>query len=211
MNKKILIIATPILMASLYFFLIDGSKREVTAVTNRTSSELSTNKTSTALEESTFSMVDSTIKSTDDLDSKKSIEEDDALEKELNTLSKKKINSKDKLLQKETKKVMADINERILQEMTAIPNCLESAKTKEDAFECTNKLRVMQQEQSLLRGDEEIFELKAYGDDFVWNEERKEMMIKGIQESIAEVSYTNECIEKYTKGKELRDCLGLYE
>ena len=210
MNKKILLIATPILMASLYFFLMDGSETKVTSPTEKTSSERS-GTASTDLDESTFTTVESAMESTAPLDSKESIEEDEALEKELDALPKKATTAKEKELEKETKKLVADINERILQEMTAVPNCLESAKTKEDAFECTNKLRTMQQELSLLRGDEEIAEVKGYGDDFVWNEEQKQMMIKGIQEGIAEVSYTNECMEKYTKGKELRDCLGLYE
>jgi len=211
MNKNILFIAIPLLIGgAIYLFNVDNSNS--TTKTKETLSKLKSNQNQIEREEKyEDKKIDKPIKvsSFKELIDKKNQENSDIelLKKEVIYSDTEEEKKKSTLFNETTQKIRTEINERILTEMQNLPECLEEAKTKEEAFECSNNLRNMQRELSVLQGDSEVVEIEAYDETFVWNEETKKMMISGLKESLTQMQQTNYCMEKRRSPKELAECL----
>jgi len=214
MNKNILFIAIPLLIGgAIYLFTVDNS--DSTTDKRETISKIKSNQTQNQIEREekhADKKIDKPIK----ISSFKELIDDKSQKNPDMELLKKEVvysdseQEKEKeltLLNETTQEIRAEINERILTEMQNLPECLEGAKTKEDAFECSNNLRNMQRELSVLQGDSEVIEIEAYDETFVWNEETKKMMISGLKESLTQMQQTNYCMEKRRSSKELAECL----
>ena len=211
MNRNRLFIITPLLIGGvfLYFSTIDTTEQ-------RESKRVSTlESTSTQPEKSEEKHQNQkTEKPTQQLSLLKERSNRSNQEKREREFLKKEViesdseeDEKSTLLNETTQEIRTELNNRVMSEMQNVPKCLESAKTKEEAFNCSNNLRHMQRELSLLRGDSEVLEIKAYDKDFVWNDESKKVMIKGLKESLTEMQQTNYCMEKIKDPKELAECL----
>ena len=212
MNKNILFIAIPLLIGgAIYLFTVDNS--DSTTNNKETLSKLKSNQTQNQIEREekhADKKIDKPIK----VSSLKELIDDKSQENPDMELLKKEVVYSDSeqekkltLVNETTQEIRTEINERILTEMQNIPECLEDAKTKEEAFECSNNLRNMQRELSVLQGDSEVIEIEAYDETFVWNEKTKKMMISGLKEGLTQMQQTNYCMEKRRDPKELAECL----
>ena len=99
------------------------------------------------------------------------------------------------------------IQPQITKEMQKIPDCLEKAETKEEAFGCSKQLRALNKELAVAMGDFRNDAPEGYDDDFVWDEETKVNMIKEIEASIIGMQSMQTCIEVSKTPKELEQCL----
>jgi hypothetical protein len=96
---------------------------------------------------------------------------------------------------------------KINEEIQKIPDCLENAQTKEEAFACSDAFRTLNKEFSMSLGDltEEIQE--GYDDNFVWNEETKLEMIKEIEAGTQSMQEMQACTESAQTPQEIARCL----
>ena len=101
------------------------------------------------------------------------------------------------------------IQPKISEEMHNIPDCLEKAETKEEAFACSKTLRALNQEIAMAMGDFTDEVPEGYDDDFVWNEETKINMIKEIEEGTQAMQEMKNCMETSKTAEELKTCLDL--
>lgn len=101
------------------------------------------------------------------------------------------------------------IQPQIIDEMRKIPECLEQAESKEDAFACSQPLRALNKELALAMGDFSEEEETGYDDDFVWNEETKVNMIKEIEAGTQAMQEIQTCMETSKSPEELAKCMEL--
>jgi len=214
MNRNILFIITPLLIggAFLYFSSIDTTEqresKRVSTTLESTSNEAERSKETHQDKKIENPTRQSSLKERTNHTNQEKREKREFLKKEvIQSDSNSEEDEKSTLLNETTQEIRTELNSRVLSEMQNVPRCLESAKTKEEAFNCSNNLRHMQRELSLLRGDSEVLEIKAYDKDFVWNDESKRVMIQGLKESLTEMQQTNYCMEKIKDPKELAECL----
>jgi len=105
--------------------------------------------------------------------------------------------------------VMKDIQPRIFEETQKIPACLESAETKEEAFECSKSLRILNQDLGMSMGDfvEDLPAVEGYAKDFIWNEETKTNMIREIESGLQGMQTLQTCINAAKTPEEMDMCL----
>ncbi len=101
------------------------------------------------------------------------------------------------------------IQPKIENEMRHIPGCLEKAESKEEAFACSKNLRKLNKEISMTMGDFDENEVEGYTDEFVWNEETKQDMIKEIESSVQSIQEMQGCLEISKTPEELKKCFNL--
>ena len=99
------------------------------------------------------------------------------------------------------------IQPQINKEMQKIPECLEKAETKEEAFACSKSLRELNKELSMAMGDFTEESQENYDDDFIWNEETKIDMIKEIEAGMQAMQEMQLCMETSKTPEELEKCL----
>ncbi len=99
------------------------------------------------------------------------------------------------------------IQPKIAQAMQKIPECLENAETKEEAFSCSQKLRDLNKELAMAMGDFSEEGIEAYDKDFEWNEETKINMIQEIEAGTQAMQEMQACMEASTSTEELDKCL----
>ena len=97
----------------------------------------------------------------------------------------------------------------VLEEMKKIPDCLENAFTKEEAFKCSHELREVNQKMMLAMGHKTLPEMKGFPNNFVWNEDKKIEMIQQIEGSIAPMEKAHYCIQNTKTQKEFAECINL--
>ena len=102
-----------------------------------------------------------------------------------------------------------EIQTQINTQMLKIPECLENAQTKEEAFTCSNTLRKLHKELAISMGDFSEHNITGYDDTFVWNEETKIDMIKEIENSAEHTEEMKTCMETSSNSEEFQECLGL--
>ena len=95
---------------------------------------------------------------------------------------------------------------KIEKEMQQIPDCLEKAESKEEAFDCSKKLRLLNKEIAMAMGDFDENEVEGYTDAFVWNEETKLNMIKELESSTQNIQELQNCLEISKTSEELEKC-----
>jgi len=100
---------------------------------------------------------------------------------------------------------------KIKKEMLRIPECLENAENKDDAFECSKKLRSLNKEMAMAMGDFTEEEVERYNDTFIWNEETKYNMIKEIESSMQKMQEMQSCFNSTKTPEELEACLKIDE
>jgi len=100
-----------------------------------------------------------------------------------------------------------EMQPKINEELQKVPDCLEKAQTKEEAFECSKALRGINKEFAMAMGDlsEEVQE--GYGDDFVWDEETKLNMIKEIEAGTQAMEEMQSCTETAQTPEEMEACI----
>jgi hypothetical protein len=96
---------------------------------------------------------------------------------------------------------------KIIEETQKIPDCLENAETKEEAFACNQKLQDLNKELAMAMGDFSENKIEGYDDDFVWNEETKIKMIQEIERSTETMQEMQTCMESSITPEELDQCL----
>jgi len=99
------------------------------------------------------------------------------------------------------------IQPRIIEAMQKIPECLENAQSKEEAFACSDTLRALNKELALGMGDLSGEEIEGYPEDFIWNEETKVDMIREIEAGTRAMQEMQTCIEASKTPDELAKCL----
>jgi len=99
------------------------------------------------------------------------------------------------------------IQPHITEEMQKIPDCLERAESKEEAFACSKALRALNKELAMSMGDFTEEAPEAYDDEFVWNEETKINMIKEIDAGTQAMQEMQTCMETSKTPEELEKCL----
>jgi len=99
------------------------------------------------------------------------------------------------------------IQPHITEEMGKIPDCLERAETKEEAFACSKALRALNKELAMAMGDFNEEAPEGYDDEFVWNEETKVNMIKEIDAGTQAMQEMQTCMEISKTSEELEKCL----
>lgn len=99
------------------------------------------------------------------------------------------------------------IQPHITEEMQKIPDCLERAESKEEAFSCSKALRALNKELAMSMGDFTEEAPEAYDDEFVWNEETKINMIKEIDAGTQAMQEMQTCMETSKTPEELEKCL----
>jgi hypothetical protein len=105
--------------------------------------------------------------------------------------------------------VFKTIQPQINEEMQNIPDCLEKAETKEEAFACSKTLRGLNKELSMAMGDFTEEAPEGYDDDFIWNEETKVDMIKEIEAGTQAMQEMQMCMQTSKTPEELEKCLKL--
>jgi len=95
---------------------------------------------------------------------------------------------------------------KIEKEMQQIPDCLEKAESKEEAFDCSKNLRLLNKEIAMAMGDFDENEVEGYTDAFVWNEETKLNMIKELESSTQNIQELQNCLEISKTSEELEKC-----
>lgn len=103
--------------------------------------------------------------------------------------------------------VFKTVQPNIIKEMQNIPECLENAETKEEAFACSQTLRELNKEIAIAMGDFSEEEPKGYDEDFTWNEETKVNMIKEIEAGTQAMQEMQTCMEVSKTPEELERCL----
>ena len=98
---------------------------------------------------------------------------------------------------------------KIEEEMQQIPDCLEKAESKEEAFTCSKNLRLLNKEIAMAMGDFDENDVEGYRDEFVWNEETKQDMIKEIESSMQSIQEMQSCLEISKTPEELKKCFNL--
>lgn len=116
---------------------------------------------------------------------------------------------KEKVIIKEEKIDLKSLQPLILETMKKIPECLENAYSKEDAFKCSAALRELNEKASVARGMKPMPEMKEYPKGFVWNEETKINMIKGLENSIEPMEKTQYCMENTKTPDDFAKCVGM--
>jgi len=99
------------------------------------------------------------------------------------------------------------IQPRITEEMRKIPDCLEKAASKEEAFACSQTLRKLNKELAMAMGDFNNDMPQEYDEDFVWDEETKVNMIKEIEAGTQAMQEMQSCMEASKTPEELESCL----
>lgn len=99
------------------------------------------------------------------------------------------------------------IQPHIIEEMKNMPECLASAASKQEAFECSKKLRNLNQELAMSLGDFSEDAPQSYDDDFIWDEETKSNMIEELTKSVQEMQYVQQCLDKTTSASEMQSCM----
>ena len=99
------------------------------------------------------------------------------------------------------------IQPHITEEMGKIPDCLEKAESKEEAFACSKALRALNKELAMSMGDFNEESPEGYDDEFVWNEETKVNMIKEIDAGTQAMQEMQTCMEISKTAEELEKCL----
>ncbi len=99
------------------------------------------------------------------------------------------------------------VQPRIIEEMQKIPDCLESAENKEEAFACSQTLRELNKEISIAMGDFSDESPQGYEDDFIWDEETKINMIKEIEAGTQAMQEVQTCMETSKTPEALERCL----
>jgi len=102
-----------------------------------------------------------------------------------------------------------DMQPKIEEEMQHIPECLEKAESKEEAFSCSKNLRLLNKEIAMAMGDFDENDVEGYTDSFVWNEETKQDMINEIESSIHGIQEMQSCLEISKTPEELKKCFNL--
>lgn len=98
------------------------------------------------------------------------------------------------------------IHEKSIEAIKKVPECLENAKSKEEAFSCSKELRKHQGELAIALGDFETKIPQKYDATFVWDEKTKTDMINNIESSMDTMEETQDCIEASSTSKELTEC-----
>ena len=99
------------------------------------------------------------------------------------------------------------IQPKINAEMLKLPECLENATTKAEAFACNSKIRELHRELAMSMGDFSEDNITGFDDAFIWNEETKVDMIKEIENSTQEMQEMQTCIDAASTEDELNKCL----
>jgi hypothetical protein len=102
---------------------------------------------------------------------------------------------------------LKSIQPQITKEMQKIPDCLEKAENKEEAFACSKQLRALNKELALAMGDFSDDTPEGYDDTFIWNEETKVNMIKEIEAGTRAMQEMQACMEASRSSEELKNCL----
>jgi len=201
--KKILILLLGILLVGLFFFIQNnGSKTD-----NR---QDATSNTPVPTEAQPVSKT-SELQTKNETANKKPFKPDTNVTQAIQDQAfvesdRKALESKEQReLQKE---VFADIHKRTMQAIEAMPACLESAETKDEALACEQELKKINKEFALLLGvtvDDAIDDSQT----FVWNETVKENMIKGLDASIEPMQKMFSCLQSSESDKEQTKCLDL--
>jgi len=87
------------------------------------------------------------------------------------------------------------IQPQVFDEMQKIPDCLENAETKEEAFSCSQKLRDLNKELAMAMGDFSEEGIEAYDVGFEWNEETKINMIQEIEAGTQAMQEMQTCLK----------------
>jgi len=202
MRKEILLVV-PIIIGAIYYIATSEEEREVLKEPQKLEEVVE--------EEELEAPIVTTMEKLNRSSEKKSSKEDTNLK----LIKEKKVVEEDEesidKFKEEREEIIVDVNDRILKELSSIPKCLEKAKDKRAAFECSKDLRSMQRELSVLRRDSETIEIKEYDDKFIWNEETKKKMIEGLKSSITEMEQTNNCVGNYKDPEKLAECLEIRE
>ena len=99
------------------------------------------------------------------------------------------------------------IQPRIIEAMQKIPECLENAQSKDEAFACSKTLRALNKELAMGMGDLSDEPSEGYGEDFTWDEETKVEMIREIEAGTRAMQEMQTCIEASKTPEELAKCL----
>jgi hypothetical protein len=99
------------------------------------------------------------------------------------------------------------IQPKVFDEIQKIPDCLENAETKEEAFACSKKLRELNKEIAMSMGDFSEEGIEAYDKDFIWNEETKINMIQEIEAGTQAMQEMQTCMETSKTPEALEKCL----
>jgi len=99
------------------------------------------------------------------------------------------------------------IQPKINTEIQKLPECLEAAQTKSEAFSCQEKLRELDRQLAMAMGDFSEENITGYDDDFIWNEETKINMIQEIEASTETMQEMQGCIEMANTSDELKECI----
>lgn len=101
------------------------------------------------------------------------------------------------------------IQPKINEAMLKLPDCLESAATKAEAFGCNKQLRELHKELAISMGDFSEDNITGYDDTFVWDEKTKTEMIREIENSTQERQEMQNCIEASSTAEELEQCFAM--
>jgi len=101
------------------------------------------------------------------------------------------------------------IQPKINEAMLKIPDCLESAATKAEAFACNKQLIELHKELAISMGDFSEDNITGYDDTFVWNEKTKTEMIREIENGTQERQEMQNCIEASSTTEELEQCFAM--
>jgi len=101
------------------------------------------------------------------------------------------------------------IQPKINEAMLKLPDCLESAATKAEAFGCNKQLRELHKELAISMGDFSEDNITGYDDTFVWDERTKTEMIREIENGTQERQEMQNCIEASSTTKELEQCFSM--
>jgi len=158
------------------------------------------------------------------VENKQVIEESEVNSKPLNNTVSKQIDepfnptleaniSQDEIMTESLEQLEAEVfkamQPKIEEEMQQIPDCLEKAESKEEAFTCSKNLRLLNKEIAMAMGDFDENDVEGYRDEFVWNEETKQDMIKEIESSMQSIQEMQSCLELFKTPEELKKCFNL--
>jgi len=131
-------------------------------------------------------------------------------------LQKKDISDKvneDFYVQKRVNSVLSEFQNtlpKMIEEIKKIPECLENAKTIEEAFDCHTLVGAMNDRLSMVLGINEV-EQNNSRIDFVWDNGTKMEMIEEVKNRLSSLLETQTCMEAVSTASEIDACLNIKE
>ena len=105
------------------------------------------------------------------------------------------------------KQSMQPIMEKSLPAMQETRQCINKANSKEDVEKCMNTMAERVKEIQKQAGGQEKAVTSKAPDDFKWNPETKEMMLKNMDRSIKQNTAMLECLGKSGNREEMGSCM----